>query len=135
MSVSFKTWNRLIAILPAKGPVVGPILARVLAGLKMYRNQPGVVLVAVVLGMVSHALFAVGVWTTASGLYANPPTLSEHAVMVPLANVTAALPLTPAGLGTYELALDTLYRWIPQTPPPAGSGLIVALAYQLVRHS
>ena len=52
----------------------------------------------------------------------------KHFVVVPVANLAGAIPATPSGLGTMELALDKLYQAVPApTPIPAGDGTLVSL--------
>ena len=60
----------------------------------------------------------------------NAPSLGEHFIIVPLSMVAGALPFTPAGLGTFELAMDQLYQLIPASP--CRDGILVALAYRLM---
>jgi hypothetical protein len=61
------------------------------------------------------------------------PSLQEHLIIVPLSLLCAALPISPAGLGTFELALETLYRMLAAVPIHPGQGLIVALAFRVVQ--
>src|SRR5690606_34554387 len=42
-----------------------------------------------------------------------------------------ALPFTPAGLGTFEVAMESLYRTVPATATDA-SAVTVALAFRVV---
>ncbi len=116
----------------AKLPFVGPVLGKVLGGLGMYRSRPDIVLICLAMSVGTHLMFASGIYVAARGLYAEPPTFAEHVVMVPLANLAGAIPLTPAGMGTYEVALDKLYELIPAQKVTEGSGLIVALAYRVM---
>ena len=46
--------------------------------------------------------------------------------------VAGALPFTPAGLGTFELAMDSLYKLVPVDGPGNVSGVLVALSYRLI---
>ena len=68
----------------------------------------------------------------AQSLLAPPsPTYAEHLVMTPLANAAAGLPLTPGGLGTYEMALTYLFDHYPDSNTGLGRGFSVALGYRL----
>ena len=59
------------------------------------------------------------------------PSLSEHLIISPLATVANAAPL-PGGLGSYELAMDLLFKTLPAKPMEPGQGLAVALVYRFV---
>ena len=80
-----------------------------------------------------HSLLATGLYLIARGLPGTAPSLSEHFLIVPIAMVVGAVPITPSGLGTFEAALATLYRFVGG--PTSGdmvSGVIVALGYRLI---
>ena len=58
----------------------------------------------------------------------KPRRSSKHFVIVPIANLAGAIPATPSGLGTMELAVDKLYQAVPTASSiPAGDGTLVAL--------
>ncbi|MGV3486023.1 MAG: UPF0104 family protein, partial [Planctomycetaceae bacterium] len=77
-------------------------------------------------------LLAIAIYMIARSLFADPPSLADHMVIVPLANTAAALPVAPAGLGVMEAAMEWLYRVIPATPSKA-SGTLVGLVYEVVK--
>ena len=79
-----------------------------------------------------QGLFAISVYLLARSLYVAPPNLTEHFVIVPLGMLASALPLTPAGVGVWEVAIATLYEMIPATPTLA-SGTLVALTFEMLR--
>jgi hypothetical protein len=99
----------------------------------MYRSQKALMLVIGVMSLAVHAGLAVAIFLAARGLYETPPTLGEHFVIVPLANVAGAIPATPAGLGTFEVAIDTLYKWVPADPQTKVSGITIALGYRIMQ--
>src|SRR5690606_33114876 len=75
---------------------------------------------------------ALAVYLLACALFDSPPSAAQHLVIVPLANVVAALPITPVGLGTYEFAMEKLYElW--SVGDTLASGVTVALAYRLLK--
>lgn len=111
-------------------PIVGGILQNVITALRCYRRRLGTLLVMAALSITIHSLSAVAFFFMAQGLSPDAPTLSEHFVIVPLASVAGALPFTPAGLGTFELAMELLYRRVPARPTVPG--VLVALVYRLV---
>jgi len=111
-------------------PKVGPMLERLVATAGVYRKKWGVVVSAIVLSIGVHAMLSVALYLAGAALFAQPPTLSEHFVIVPLANVAGSLPFTPAGLGTFELAMERLYAWLPVTP--LADGIVVAIVFRLM---
>jgi glycosyltransferase 2 family protein len=110
-------------------PRAGPLCERLIAAVRSYRRRQWLLAGLVWLSLVIHTLNAGAVYLMARSLFSAPPTAGEHLVMVPVASVAAALPFTPAGLGTFELAVDWLYRHVaPHTSVP---GVTVALTYRL----
>jgi hypothetical protein len=45
-------------------------------------------------------------WLNSNEMYEMTPKLSQHFQAIPSAFATAALPLTPGGLGVQEVAID-----------------------------
>ncbi len=113
-------------------PLVGPAIARLISAIRMYRSKSGALAAAGVMSLGVHCLFAVAIYLIAESLFSNVPTLVEHFVIVPLSLVAGALPLTPAGLGTFEGAFELLYRSVPLEPAAKGQGLVIALAYRTI---
>jgi glycosyltransferase 2 family protein len=67
----------------------------------------------------------------AHGLPGVVPSAAEHFLIVPLSNVAGAIPITPNGLGTFELAMDSLYVFLGgDRGVVQGTGTIVALGYR-----
>jgi glycosyltransferase 2 family protein len=114
----------------ARLPYAGGLIARFLAALRLYRSQPGVLATVAALSLLVHALMACAVYMTARAIYADIPTLAEHFVISPVASVAGALPLTPGGLGSFELALAKLYNLF-SAPDAQGRGVIVSLLVRL----
>ncbi len=79
-----------------------------------------------------QACLVMSVYLIARGLYASPPTLLEHAVIVPIGMLASALPITPAGIGVFEAAIQSLYSIVPAIPTEA-SGTLVALVFEIVK--
>lgn len=113
-------------------PKVGRQAERILLAVRLYRSQPGVVAAVLAISLVVHLLTVSSIYLGARALYSTPPTFREHCVIVPLSMVAGALPFTPAGLGTIELAMDELYRRIPENPAMNASGVTATLVYRLV---
>ena len=58
----------------------------------------------------------------------HEPPWSQHLVIVPTAALVGALPLTPSGVGTLELALEELYKAMPAgSQVVAGDGTLVGI--------
>jgi uncharacterized protein (TIRG00374 family) len=116
-------------------PKVGPTLGRLIVAIRMYRERKWVLVSAGALSLGVHTLLAACTWCLATGLFGqapglNAPTLGEHLVITPLSMICAAVPISPAGLGTFELALEALYRMLATEPMQPGQGLIVALGFR-----
>lgn len=112
-------------------PKIGPLAERFIGAIRMYQQQRLVLLLILGMSMVVHGMLAVSMYLLALGLYGSAPTLADHLVIVPLSCVAGALPLTPAGLGSFEIAVEQLYRYVPIGGPGPVSGVLVALAYRI----
>jgi uncharacterized membrane protein YbhN (UPF0104 family) len=109
-------------------PLVGPTAARLIATIGTYRDQKARVAAACAISLVSNSLFILSFYFIAQGLPVQSPSLAKHFVIIPSANLAGAIPATPSGLGTMELAVDRLYQAVPTSPPiPAGDGTLVSL--------
>ena len=122
----------------ASVPKVGPTLESLMGAIRMYRQRKGVLLAAVVMSLGVHSLLSLSMWCLALGLFRTSPslpvpTLLEHLIITPMTMVCAALPISPAGLGTLELALEGLYRILPAVAGRPGQGLVVALAFRVTQ--
>lgn len=113
-------------------PLLGPLLERLLAAVRAYRDRPGVLFAAAAISLVVQSINAVAIWLAALALFADAPGLLAHLVIVPAAMVAGSVPLMPAGLGAFEAALEFLYRTLVVPLPVAGAGLTVALAYRAI---
>jgi uncharacterized protein (TIRG00374 family) len=111
-------------------PHVGHLFARLLAAVQLYQRQWPVLVAVGFLSLAVHALLALGVYLTARGIYPQTPPMAEHFVISPLSSVAGALPITPGGLGSFELALSYLYDLF--SPADAqGRGILIALLIRL----
>lgn len=113
-------------------PVIGKFVDRVASPLRVFHERPFAFGLSLLMSVAVHVMLVVAIHQIARGLYDSPPTLSDHFVIVPLANVAAALPVAPAGLGVTEVAMKWLYNVVPSTPTLA-SGVLVALVYEFVK--
>jgi uncharacterized membrane protein YbhN (UPF0104 family) len=108
------------------------IMQRIQDGLDHYRDKPVYLGAAVGLAVVSHVLIATSLFVAANGLTEGAPSWLEHCVIWPLGGAASALPLAPAGLGTFELALSYLYGHFSTSKSSSAIGLVVALGFRCV---
>ncbi len=114
-----------------KIPRLGTLIRQLFGAIEIYRRSWKIVLVSILIGIAVQTLLALTIHTTAGALVSTPPSLVEHLIIVPLAMLTALLPLPGQGLGAFELVLEYLYRkFAPGTP--IGQGLLAAFGYRLV---
>ncbi len=116
----------------ASWPYVGPTFERVATSVRMYRSRLGLMCGLLGMSMIVHFLLPVITYSIATSLFRSTPGMSEHFVIVPLANVVGALPFTPAGLGSFEFAMEKLYELVPKGGPGDVVGVLVALTYRLL---
>jgi hypothetical protein len=113
-------------------PRIGGTLQQLISAVRMFRDKPLTMLLIVAMSMLVQSLFVVALYLIARSLFAVTPTLAEHFIIVPLSMVAGALPLTPAGLGSFELAMDELYTRVPAAGAGDVIGVLVALVFRLV---
>jgi uncharacterized membrane protein YbhN (UPF0104 family) len=98
----------------------------------MFHSHPVAFGIALLMSIGVQGALVLSVYLIARGLYASPPTLLEHAVIVPIGMLASALPITPAGIGVFEAAIQSLYSVVPEKPSEA-SGTLVALVFEIVK--
>lgn len=113
-------------------PVVGSLVLKVGPPLRMFHHHPLAFGASILMSLCVHGLLTLSMYLIARGLYPDIPTLAEHLVIVPLSMLASAAPLTPAGIGVLELAMEWLYEVIPSSPT-AASGTLIALVFELVK--
>ena len=111
-------------------PKLGGAIRGLVASVAVYRSRPGVLLTTLGISFLTHMMFVFSLAMVARAVLEVVPSLGEHAIIVPLSMVAGALPLTPGGLGTFELAMDQLYAVLPAIR--AEDGILVALAYRMM---
>jgi uncharacterized protein (TIRG00374 family) len=111
-----------------KLPLIGKIAARLLGTVHVYRTQRRTLLAAFGISTVMALIFVTSYYMVARALPVHEPTWSEHLVIVPTAALVGAIPITPSGLGTTELAVEELYKAMPGGDDDRkGDGTLVAL--------
>ncbi len=113
-------------------PWVGGLVHRIGPPLRMFHSHPLAFGASILMSLGVQVMLAISMYLIARGLYSDPPTLSEHFVIVPIGMLVSALPLTPAGIGLLEATIETLYRIVPAQATEA-SGTLVALVFQIVK--
>ena len=111
-------------------PVIGKVVSTIGPPLRMFHDHPIGFGFAILLSLGVQGMLVISMYLVARGLYTSPPTLAEHFVIVPIGMLVSALPLTPAGIGLLEAAIDELYKVVPAVPP-AASGTLVALVFEM----
>jgi len=112
-------------------PVVGGAVTKVVAAVRVYRRNLGILVGITAMSLLIHLLYATSVFLIARGIPGGSPSLSAHFVVVPLSILAGSVPL-PGGLGALELALDFLYQGVAPAGVAARQGFVVALGYRLV---
>lgn len=109
-------------------PLVGPTAARLVGAVATFRDEKRYVFTAAAISVCSNSLFILSFYFVARGLPVHAASLAEHFVIVPVANLAGAIPATPSGLGTMELAVEKLYLAVSHDGARhAGDGTLVAL--------
>ncbi|QDT12122.1 lysylphosphatidylglycerol synthase transmembrane domain-containing protein [Planctomycetes bacterium K23_9] len=113
-------------------PLVGGLVDKIGPPLRMFHHHKFAFAMSIVMSLGVQSMLVISMFFVAKGLYAEPPTLAEHFVIVPIGMLMSALPLTPAGVGVLEATIDKLYEVVPAEPTVA-SGTLVALVFELVK--
>lgn len=113
-------------------PLVGGLIKKIGPPLRMFHSHPIAFGVSIVMSLGVQVMLAVSMYMIAKSLYTEPPTFAEHLVIMPIGMLVSALPLTPAGIGMFEAAIETLYEIVPTVPTQA-SGTLVALVFEVVK--
>lgn len=94
-------------------PLVGNTFVRVLQTVHAYRHKKRMLLGAIGVSSMMALCFITSFYLVARGLPIHEPSWGEHLVIVPVAGLVGAIPLTPSGLGTTEFAVEELYKAMP----------------------
>jgi len=113
-------------------PIAGETLERLFGTVRAFRDQKRLLAAAALVSVVANLTYIASFFLVASGLPMRHPTWVEHLVVVPVASLVGAIPATPAGLGTMELAVNELYMTMPgATGVHSGDGAVVTLAHRV----
>jgi uncharacterized membrane protein YbhN (UPF0104 family) len=94
-------------------PLAGKTAARLLGTVQSYRKQKKMLLAAFSISLVMALTYITSFYLVARGLPIHEPPWSQHVVIVPVSALVGAIPLTPSGVGTMELAVEELYKALP----------------------
>ncbi len=131
--VADTVFHRLVALL-ARIPRLGSRLVEVCNALHTYRRNPGVILIAFGISIVSHALFVLAFYLAALALFSREaiPDVFTHLLTVPIGKLVQAGFPTPNGLGGGEAAFAFLYREMGSV---ASHALLATLATRVLEWS
>ncbi len=111
-------------------PKIGTVVHRLAGALNVYRGKRGTLALVAAVSLAVHVVFAISLHLSAAAVFPQHPTLTDHFIIVPLSLTAGALPLAPAGLGTFEAAMKILYQVIPAQG--GGDGFLIALVYRVI---
>lgn len=114
-----------------KIPGAGHTLARLFGAADAYRHERRYLFVAIAIACCTHLCLVSAIWLIGQGLPITAPTLAATFLVGPLSLCAGAIPLTPAGLGTFEAAMNQLYQSVGSLP---GDGLLVAICYRAMTY-
>lgn len=113
-------------------PKVGRIFQRAFTAFGMYRRRPKYLAIIGVLSLGVHTLFSIAAFFLATALFDAHPSILEMMIITPLAMVFAAIPISPGGMGTLELAITELYVSVPGQELSQASAITVALGFRVL---
>ncbi len=110
------------------------IAHRVAQALDLLRKAPGRLAALLGLAMVGHLFATFGVMMVGTGLKATGLSFADYLLSTQLANLVAAIPITPGGVGGRDLAMAFLLESCGATPELTGS-LPIAMTAILISWS
>jgi hypothetical protein len=89
----------------------GRIIAGLIRGVALYRHRLRPLGLAVVLAVIGHIGFVMSYYYSSLAVLPDhhTPSPAEHFLIIPSGMVVQAIPITPGGLGTAEVAFSKLY--------------------------
>jgi glycosyltransferase 2 family protein len=113
-------------------PIAGGLFGKLVSVARAYRDEKRLLAAAAMTSLLANLMYMTSFYFVASGLPVVRPSWPEHLVVVPVASLVGAIPATPAGLGTMELAAEELYQHMPgSTGARPGDGTLVTLAHRV----
>lgn len=111
---------------------IGHFLHEIVLAIRIYRHHLTQLFLSILMTFPVHILFSVGIWCIAKAIYGEVPSVWDHFVLHPVANITSMIPLP---IGPYEYVLDRLYPMMSVSDGAtlqSGYGLVIALVYRLI---
>jgi uncharacterized membrane protein YbhN (UPF0104 family) len=114
-------------------PRIGHTAGRLLHAVRLYRRKYPTLLLTGLLSLAVHGMSSVGIFLAARGLRGEAPGLAEHFLIVPLAMLAGALPVSLNGVGVFEGVIALLYSQMPGDDDALeASGSMVGLTYRAI---
>jgi uncharacterized protein (TIRG00374 family) len=117
--------------LAEKAPGIGGTLARLIDAAAAYRSRRRYLFAAIAVACCTHTLLVTSIWLIGRGLPLDAPDFGTTFLVGPMSLCAGAVPLTPSGLGTFEAAMEELYR---QVGCGRGVGASVAITYRAMTY-
>jgi uncharacterized protein (TIRG00374 family) len=122
-AVALLLGNRLLAITEPLVDRFRPIqiFRKILLAIMQYQHHKGVLVLTMLISLFNHTL---GIWMfylCAQALGNVTVNISQFVLVVPLGLVTAAIPISPAGVGVGQAAFFSLFGLLPGKPARMGS--------------
>jgi uncharacterized protein (TIRG00374 family) len=115
----------------AKLRLSGKTIIRLLDTIDAYRERKPMLLAAFGVSLAMALCFVTSFYMVARALPIQRPTWAQHLVIVPIAGLAGALPLTPSGLGVMEYAVKELYEVMPGVTVGSNDGTLVGIGRRL----
>jgi hypothetical protein len=107
-------------------------LVRIQAALDLYRVHRRSVMWALAIGIATHFMFALAIYLAETAVFPNGPNLLQQMGMWVIAGTVAAIPVAPAGLGTFDVTYKTLYETLTPHLTVTNEGFLVAILFRLM---
>ncbi len=104
--------------LPAK---ITAVIVRFTAALEQYRQRRRAVLIGLLLSVAVHSCLAVDLYVIGHSLGERALSVREYFLGTQVANAVAAIPVTPAGVGSRDFVIKSFLNAMHATPGKAGS--------------
>lgn len=113
-------------------PRVRAVLLRIDQSVHLYRTHRMWVVAAVLLGIFTHVLQATSIYLAGSAVFPQGPSWGQYVLLWSFAAAVAALPISPAGLGTFELTFNVLYEQMAPMMTLSNEGFLVSFLFRLL---
>jgi uncharacterized membrane protein YbhN (UPF0104 family) len=108
-------------------PIAGKTIARMLGTVQVYRSRKLTLVAAFAVSLVMALCYVTSYWLVAEALPIRAPSWPQHLTIIPVSGLVGAVPLTPSGLGTTELAIEEQYKRMPGVKTMPGDGTLLGI--------